>query len=731
MLTISYSRARIGIALALAVSIAVFGFAASLQKTHADVDPSGCTDNGGGVSLAAFRADGTTNIGSGTVSDGEAINYKATLSALAAPNCAFQGGTWTLTTPDGVSHALGAVPRIGGTGVASISSALIPYTVNHANEIVNSTRHIDAITNYSGGISHADVGDETPGPSLSTSKILKVIHSSAVTTNIHDPNHSVITSAPIGSSVHDNAVVTVGAGGPAPSGTIDFYRFNNSECVGDFATQSGVALTKNSTSTASAESSSSTVPSTGLSYKAHYNGDGNYTSSTGACEPLAATKLGSQTVTVIYDAAEHVVTSTNSSAIVHDKATVTGSGPTPTGNVDFTFYTNNVCNGSSTSAGTVALVSGVAHPSLSEGPLSAGSYSFKALYNGDATYASSTGACEPLTVTSFTARITTTIHDASHATTTSVVAGSSVHDSARVTGAGPTPTGNVSFEFYTGPGISACEGTGVSAGTVALVNGVADPSATEGPLAVGHYYFEATYAGDSNYPNGATSECEPLTVTPKQPTLGTTPNPASGDVGVVLNDSAVLSGAFNPTGSITFNLFSPSDATCSASSTYTQTVPLSGNTASTNPGFTSNAAGTWHWTANYPGDINNASSSSSCEIEPVTVNQPAGQWCSHGYWKQSQHFDNWVNYSPNQLFSSVFDNAFPGKTLLQVLKQGGGGLNALGRDTVGELLNSGKMNTGFTQAQVISMFNAVFPGTKSEYDALHAQFVAPENCPLD
>jgi hypothetical protein len=108
------------------------------------------------------------------------------------------------------------------------------------------------------------------------------------------------------------------------------------------------------------------------------------------------------------------------------------------------------------------------------------------------------------------------------------------------------------------------------------------------------------------------------------------------------------------------------------------------------------------------------------------------QYCSHGYWKQSHHFDNWVNYSPNQLFSSVFDNAFPGKTLLQVLNQGGGGLNRLGRETVGALLNAGKLgNFPYTQAQVISMFNAAYPGSSNSYSNLADKFQIPENCPLN
>ena len=107
------------------------------------------------------------------------------------------------------------------------------------------------------------------------------------------------------------------------------------------------------------------------------------------------------------------------------------------------------------------------------------------------------------------------------------------------------------------------------------------------------------------------------------------------------------------------------------------------------------------------------------------------QYCSHGYWKQSQHFDEWKNYSPNQQFSSVFENAFPGKTLLQVLQQGGGGLNKLGRETVGALLNAGSVDFPHTQAEVISIFNLAYPGTTSTYDAYTLKFALPENCPLD
>lgn len=88
-----------------------------------------------------------------------------------------------------------------------------------------------------------------------------------------------------------------------------------------------------------------------------------------------------------------------------------------------------------------------------------------------------------------------------------------------------------------------------------------------------------------------------------------------------------------------------------------------------------------------------------------------GEGCTPGYWKQSQHFDSWpAPYTPGTLFGTVFDDAFPGMTLLQVASQGGGGLNALGRHTVAALLNaaSGGVDYDLTVAQVIAGFNSAY-----------------------
>ena len=92
------------------------------------------------------------------------------------------------------------------------------------------------------------------------------------------------------------------------------------------------------------------------------------------------------------------------------------------------------------------------------------------------------------------------------------------------------------------------------------------------------------------------------------------------------------------------------------------------------------------------------------------VPNKGGEGCTPGYWRQSQHFDSWTGYAPSDLFSSVFADAFPGQTLLDVVWARGGGLNALGRHAVAALLNatSPGVEYDYSAAQVIDLFNAAY-----------------------
>ncbi len=113
-----------------------------------------------------------------------------------------------------------------------------------------------------------------------------------------------------------------------------------------------------------------------------------------------------------------------------------------------------------------------------------------------------------------------------------------------------------------------------------------------------------------------------------------------------------------------------------------------------------------------------------------------GEGCTPGYWKQPHHFDSWpAPYTPGTLFSDVFEDAYPGMTLLDVLHNRGNrtGLEALGRHTVAALLNSASVAYAFGTAEVINDFNAVFPGTKRDYNRQKETFANANEavCPLN
>src|SRR5207302_890913 len=140
------------------------------------------------------------------------------------------------------------------------------------------------------------------------------------------------------------------------------------------------------------------------SFNATYGGDSNYPSSTSPCEQFNVAKDPSSTGTVVFDASTKMAWSgaETAGASAFDTATVTTSGTiVATGTVSYTFFANNACFGSGTSAGTVGLTStGSALNSTTEGPLPGGLYSFMATYSGDSNYAGSTSSCEPFTVLS-------------------------------------------------------------------------------------------------------------------------------------------------------------------------------------------------------------------------------------------------------------------------------------------------------------------------------------------
>ena len=161
------------------------------------------------------------------------------------------------------------------------------------------------------------------------------------------------------------------------------------------------------------------------------------------------------------------------------------------------------------------------------------------------------------------------------------------------------------------------EGATVSV-TVQTATQAADAGDCGNPLTLNN---SATVIADNADPK---SDPGSLVCQPGQTTLTTIPNPASGKVGgPALNDSAQLTGTAPFTGTITFNLYDPTQNNCTGVPRFTQQVNVTGaGAAVTAGGFVPDKSGTWQWTANYSGDANHNPATSGCGAEPVNIARP-------------------------------------------------------------------------------------------------------------
>jgi hypothetical protein len=204
--------------------------------------------------------------------------------------------------------------------------------------------------------------------------------------------------------------------------------------------------------------------------------------------------------------------------------------------------------------------------------------------------------------------------------------GTSIFDAATVTKEdGTHPTGTVTFTLFP-PGKDCDKANAVyTSDAEELKDGVAH-SGSYKTAAVGVYHWVAVYSGnaDNESVNSGCDE-EPVTTTKAGPAIATTAS-AGGVTGTSISDTATVSGGHNPTGTVTFKLFGPSDATCSGTPMFTaKDVALTAGSAQSGAFNGTSTAGTYNWMAWYSGDANNAAVNSKCTAEPVTITaKPTG-----------------------------------------------------------------------------------------------------------
>ncbi|MCA1683596.1 MAG: hypothetical protein LC708_00470, partial [Actinobacteria bacterium] len=252
--------------------------------------------------------------------------------------------------------------------------------------------------------------------------------------------------------------------------------------------------------------------------------------------------------------------------------------------------------------------------------VTAGTYRFVANYTGDANNAPATTSCadpaEAVVVTRFTPIITTTV------SAPTVALGSPFHDTATLAG-GNSPTGTITFNLY-GPNDPTCTGAVAFTATVPVVGNGSYQSGDFTPSAPGVYRFRASYSGDvNNGVAGPTSCADPAeqVLVPAKPAL-TTVASVSVPEGGAIHDTATLAGGIAPTGTITFTLFGPDNATCTGTPIFTSTVPVAGNGSYPSGNFVTQVngpagPGTYRFVATYSGDLNNAAAGPTACGDPA------------------------------------------------------------------------------------------------------------------
>jgi hypothetical protein len=528
----------------------------------------------------------------------QALTDTATLSGGYRPTGTI---TFTLYAPDGVTVVDTETVTVTGDGSHSTPNGYVPSGGGTLTGTYQWVASYSGDANNSGATS--PLGSEPEAVTPTTP---------GITTN---PGPTVVLGS--GQALTDSATLS---GDFSPTGTITFTLMAPGGAVVDTevvtVNGNGVYTTPNGY----VPTGSGTLTGT-YQWQATYSGDGNNAS---AISNFGAEPEG------VSPASPAITTNPGGTVVVGsghaltDTATLSG-GYNPTGSITFTLYAPDGVTLVDTETvsvsgdGTYTTPNGYV-PSGS-GTLT-GTYQWVASYSGDANNNPAAGkkGDEPEGVSPAGPSIMTVPGGA-----VILGSGAALTDSATLSG-GYNPTGAITFTLYAPDGVTVVDTETVTVtgdGTYSSANGYV-PSGS-GTL-TGTYQWVASYSGDqNNSPAAGNFGDEPETVTAAGPGIITRPGGAVVvGSGQALTDTAVLSGGYSPTGSITFKLYAPDGVTV----VDTETVTVTGNGSYTTPhryvpSGSGTLTGTYQWVASYSGDANNKAAASNIGDEPETVS-PAG-----------------------------------------------------------------------------------------------------------
>ncbi|WP_186831738.1 Ig-like domain repeat protein [Streptomyces sp. ISID311] len=499
---------------------------------------------------------GDANFTTSTGTDTQTVQQAATATTVGldpAPSVAGQPVTVTATVtalPPGAGTPTGTVTFDFGDGTPPVTAPLTDgstATLHTYTGTAGSPYTVTATYNDDGNFTASSgTGSQTVG------------QASSATTVISTPDPSVA-----GQPVTVSATVTAlppGAGTPTGTVTFDF---------GDDTPPVTAPLTDGSAATTHTYTDAADLPYT---VTATYNGDTDFTTSTGTDSQTVGQASTATTVTSVPDPSTVGQQVTFNATVI---ALPPGTG-TPTGTITFDF-------GDGTPTATAPLTDGSTATTHTYTDAADLPYTVTATYNGDTDFTTSTGT-DSQTVQP--AETTTSLASAPDPSTV----GQSTTFVAKVTPENPAagaPTGTVTFEFSdASPPVTAP----VEGGTATVSH--TNPEVTASP-----YTVAATYSGDDNFNPSAGADSQVVTKAASATVVSAAPSLSvtGQEVTFTATVAAVPPASGTPTGTVTFDF---GDGTAPV------TAPLTDGSAVLTHAYTSAARSPYAVTVVYSGDAN-------------------------------------------------------------------------------------------------------------------------------
>jgi parallel beta-helix repeat protein len=547
------------------------------------------------------------------------------------------GSPYAIVASGAVGSGLGNYAISYVNGSLTVNPAPLTITANSATKTYGQTDTFSGTAFSTGGLLNSD--------SVSTVSLSST--GAGATATVSGSPYAIVASGAVGSGLGNYAISYVNGSltvNPAP---LTILANNLTKTYGQTETFAGTAFSTTGLLNSDSVSSVS-LSSTGAAASATVSGSPYAIVASGA----VGSGLGNYTIDyangslTVNPAVTAVATTPSATAVTLNASSVTlkdtavlSGGYNETGTITFTLYLGSTLEKTQTVSvsgnGSYTTPTGYTLPTT--GTVT-GTYQWDSSYSGDSNdlAASETNASnEQVKVSAASPSITTTPN------TTTGMCGTSetLKDTATLAGA-YNPAGTITFTLYS-PNDTVLDTETMTVngdGTYSTPRGYSLPTNP----APGTYQWDASCSGDKNN-NTATDyndNAEQVMVGLANPSITTRPSTTSATCGtsVTLMDTASLSGGDNPTGSITFTLYSPSDTLLD-----TEVVSVNRDGTYTTPrGYAlpyNAAAGTYQWDASYSGNSNNNPATDDNDpAEQVVVSSGvrSGQTAPLSYWCGSQ-----------------------------------------------------------------------------------------------